>query len=157
MRNKALMIKGLNSLQIKLEKLKKIDVKPIIENASARVRDEARKKVKADTGELQNSITYAVKEKGSLVQGTIFSNKEYALYVEMGTGPVGEANHSGISPDSKPMYTPHGWVYFSNELERFVYTKGQPARPFLYPALHDNRDKISKFIMNQIKKKLKEV
>ena len=150
-------IKGLGNLERKLKKLRDINVKPIIEDASARVRDEARKNVVVDTGELQNSIRYRIEDKrNGNYRGVIYTNKEHGIYVEFGTGPVGELSHIGISPEVNPMYSPKGWTYYDKDKKQFFYTKGQPARPFLYPALHDNKDKIKKFIKYRMKKELKE-
>lgn len=151
-----MIFKNLDRLYRKIEQLKNIDVKPIIEDATARVRDEARMRVPVDTGELQNSIDYDIEETDKGYVGKVFSNKEHAIYVELGTGPKGEANHSGISPQIKPIYSPSGWVYYDEDKQKFIFTKGQPARPFMYPALHDNRDKISKFIQFRVKKKIEE-
>lgn len=151
-----MIFKNLDRLYRKIEQLKNIDVKPIIEDATARVRDEARMRVPVDTGELQNSIDYDIEETDKGYVGKVFSNKEHAIYVELGTGPKGEANHSGISPKIKPIYSPSGWVYYDEDKQKFIFTKGQPARPFMYPALHDNREKISKFIRFRVKKKIEE-
>ena len=149
-------IEGLDRLYRKIEQLKNIDIQPIIEDATARVRDEARMRVPVDTGELQNSIDYDIEETDKGYVGKVFSNKKHAIYVELGTGPKGEANHIGISPQIKPIYSPSGWVYYDEDKQKFIFTKGQPARPFMYPALHDNRNKISKFIQFRVKKKIEE-
>lgn len=151
-----MIFKNLDRLYRKIEQLKNIDVKPIIEDATARVRDEARMRVPVDTGELQNSIDYDIEETDKGYVGKVFSNKEHAIYVELGTGPKGEANHSGISPQIKPIYSPSGWVYYDTDKQKFIFTNGQPARPFMYPALHDNREKISKFIQSRVQKKIEE-
>lgn len=174
-------IKGLANLERKLKRLRDINAKPIIEDASARVRDEARKNVVVDTGELQNSIRYRIEDKrNGNYRGIVYTNKEHGIFVEFGTGPVGEANHQGISPNITPMYRSDGWVYKTKENNmsaifassgkvnksatkrmnksggQFVFTMGQPAKPFMYPALHDNREKIKKFIKYRMKKELKE-
>lgn len=149
-------IEGLDRLYRKISRLHNIDIKPIIEDATIRVRDDAKMRVPVDTGELQNSIDYNVEltEKG--FTGKVFTNKEHGIYVELGTGPKGEANHSGISPEVKPIYSPSGWVYYDVDKQKFIFTNGQPARPFMYPALHDNREKISKFIQSKVQKKIEE-
>jgi HK97 gp10 family phage protein len=173
-------IEGLDRLYRKIARLHNIDIKPIIEDATIRVRDEAKMRVPVDTGELQNSIDYNVELSAKGFTGKVFTNKEHGLYVELGTGPEGEANHSGISPQVKPIYSPTGWVYkvkennmsyiFANSGKvnqaktkrrnamsgKFIFTNGQPARPFMYPALHENREKISKFIQSRVQKKIKE-
>ena len=148
-------IEGLDRLYRKIARLHNIDIKPIIEDATIRVRDEAKMRVPVDTGELQNSIDYNVDISAGFT-GKVFTNKEHGLYVELGTGPKGEANHIGISPEIKPIYSPSGWVYYDVDKQKFIFTNGQPARPFMYPALHDNREKISKFIQSRVQKKIEE-
>ena len=88
--------------------------------------------------------------------GKVFTNKEHGIYVVLGTGPKGEASHNGISPEIKPIYSPSGWVYYDVDKQKFIFTNGQPARPFMYPALHENRDKLSKFIQSKVQKKIQE-
>ena len=82
-----------------------------------------------------------------------------APYVEFGTGPKGQADHAGISPDVTPVYSQspwwihesqvdrtiaerYRWFYIDTPQGRFYQCTGQPAHPFMYPALHDNEDKI---------------
>lgn len=149
-------IEGLDRLYRKIARLHNIDIKPIIEDATIRVRDEAKMRVPVDTGELQNSIDYNVDISAKGFIGKVFTNKEHGLYVELGTGPKGEASHIGISPEIKPIYSPSGWVYYDVDKQKFIFTNGQPARPFMYPALHENREKISKFIQSRVQKKIKE-
>lgn len=149
-------IEGLDRLYRKIARLHNIDIKPIIEDATIRVRDEAKMRVPVNTAELQNSIDYNVDISAKGFTGKVFTNKEHGLYVELGTGPKGEANHSGISPEVKPIYSPSGWVYYDTDKQKFIFTNGQPARPFMYPALHDNREKISKFIQEKVQRKIEE-
>lgn len=149
-------IEGLDRLYRKITRLHNIDIKPIIEDATIRIRDEAKMRVPVDTGELQNSIDYNVDISAKGFTGKVFTNKEHGLYVELGTGPKGEARHIGISPEIKPIYSPSGWVYYDTDKQKFIFTNGQPARPFMYPALHDNREKISKFIQEKVQRKIEE-
>jgi len=149
-------IEGLDRLYRKIARLHNIDIKPIIEDATIRVRDEAKMRVPVDTGELQNSIDYNVDISAKGFTGKVFTNKEHGLYVELGTGPKGEASLIGISPEIKPIYSPSGWVYYDTDKQKFIFTNGQPARPFMYPALHDNREKISKFIQEKVQRKIEE-
>lgn len=85
-------------------------------------------------GELRSSIYSKVEQDAGSTIGTVYTNKEYAAYVEFGTGPVGQANHAGISPEVAVSYTQEGWVWPDKE-GGFHYTEGQPAQPFMYPAL----------------------
>ena len=52
----------------------------------------------ADSGQLRNSITSVVERKGDTVDGQALATAGHAVYVEMGTGPAGQANHQGVAP-----------------------------------------------------------
>jgi len=86
------------------------------------------------SGELRGSIHTKVEQDAKSTIGSVYTNKNYAAYVEFGTGPVGQANHLGISPQVPVAYTQEGWVWPDKE-GGFHYTEGQPAQPFMYPAL----------------------
>ncbi len=85
-------------------------------------------------GELKGSIYTKVEADAGKVVGSVYTNKQYAAYVEFGTGPVGEANHAGISPKVAVSYRQDGWVFPDSE-GGFHYTEGHEAQPFMYPAL----------------------
>jgi HK97 gp10 family phage protein len=119
-------------------------------------------------GELRNSIFAETNREGEdEVTATCWTNKEYAPYVEFGTGPKGAANHSGTSPEvavayrSSPWWVHEGtgenevdratgefyhWPYIDTEQGRFYHISGQAAQPFMYPALKNNEDSIVEFI-----------
>lgn len=77
--------------------------------------------------------------------GSVYTNKEYAPYVEFGTGPVGASNHQGISPNVAVTYTQKGWVWPDVD-GGFHATEGQPAQPFMYPALKTMESHVIKAI-----------
>lgn len=90
---------------------------------------------------LRGSIAHRVEMNGSEAIGIVETNAPHAAFVEFGTGPVGAANHGGISPNVSPGYTSReSWVYpyEGPEGTEFATTSGQPARPFLYPAAVQN-------------------
>ena len=63
-----------------------------------------------DTGELRQSIKTMSQKDGKTVKGIVYTNKEYAPYVEFGTGPTGEASdHSDVSPNIAVSYKQKGW------------------------------------------------
>lgn len=85
-------------------------------------------------GELRGSIHTKVEQDGDATIGSVYTNKDYAAYVEFGTGPVGEANHAGISPNIPVAYRQEGWVFM--DADGGIHgTRGQQAQPFMYPAL----------------------
>lgn len=111
-------------------------------------------------GQLRGSIqmkTY--KEDANTYVAEVFTNTQYAHYVELGTGPKGAADHAGISPEVSPSYTPSPWWIHESQLDvgvaeiyhwhyidtpdgRFYICYGQAAQPFMYPALKDNEQTV---------------
>lgn len=74
---------GSLELKSKLENLSNIDMKKTLEVCAIKVRDDAKQKVVNRHGELEKSINYEFIDDDTVVIG---SNKEYAPYVEIGTG-----------------------------------------------------------------------
>lgn len=120
-----------------------------MEKGLAMVERNAKQIVPVATGELRNSIRSEVRELATSVTGEVGSHSEYAVYVEMGTGPVGKASGGNGSPVKKS-YRTGGWVY-PVPGGGFRFTRGQPARPFLWPAWKANREKVLAAIRNAIK------
>lgn len=152
-------IKGLDSFFKKLNNLPAgitKDVAKQVKREGKTVQAAAKMLSPVQSGELRQSI----KEKTELledgaVRSTVFTNKKYAGYVEFGTGPVGQEHHEGISPEVNPAYSQKGWSYYDAELDAFIHTRGQPAQPFLYPALKDYEKTATKNIKSAIKAGLK--
>ena len=130
------------------------------------VQAEAKLRAPANEGELRNSIKVRVRIEGSRVIGEVFTNSDHGAYVELGTGPKGLANHSGISPEVSVSYRSSPWYVHEDQINvgpyhfakrgEFYKMYGQPAQPYLYPALKDNHDRISRSISKYISRKLKE-
>lgn len=97
--------------------------------------------IKGKTGELRNSIQSEVKEDGFNVLGEIYTPLEYAPYVEYGTGLFAE---EGNGRKDVP------WHY-QDEQGNWHSTNGQPPKPFLRPALADNREKIINILKESVK------
>lgn len=121
------------------------------------------------SGELRTSLGMAMQNDRDGCFAHVGTNKEYAPYVEFGTGPKGAANHRGISPDVSPVYrlTPwwihesmvdpevpqvYGWFYIDTDQGRFYRVSGQPAHPFLYPAFADNEKTIKDLVAGGFEK-----
>lgn len=106
----------------------------------------AKEKAPVDTGELRNKIiAYTEGENGE-----VRAYAEHAPYVEFGTGPVGAASGGKGSG-----YSTGGWVYPAgvgkDGKPQFRYTRGQPARPFLYPAFAESKGDVVKIIADKIR------
>lgn len=127
---------------------------------------EAKLRAPANEGELRNSIRVRLKVNGNKISSEIFTNSDHGSYVELGTGPKGLANHSGISPEVSVSYRSSPWYVHEDQIDvgpyhfqkmgEFYKMYGQPAQPYLYPALKDNHDRISRSISKYISRKLKE-
>ena len=105
------------------------------------VRREASNRAPMRTGALKSSIDYEVRSSDkNITEGVIFTDLPYATFVEFGTGPVGRDNHDGISPNVNAQWSDEPWVTTLNGISFLNF--GQPAQPFLYPALADNIDKV---------------
>lgn len=100
-------------------------------------------------GALKGSIYGKVDQDADATIGCVYTNASYAPFVEFGTGPVGQSSHAGISPNVPVAYTQEPWVWVDDE-GGFHTTEGQPAQPFMYPALKS----MEKYVVNAIKSDL---
>ena len=89
-----------------------------------------------DTGNLRNSISHTVDEDEPAVY--IGSNVEYAAYVELGTGKYTEGGR------------PTPWVY-QDDNGNWHWTAGNPAQPFLAPAVKDHAQTYRNIIEDELK------
>lgn len=152
---------GLKELDRKLQELSKVDVKKAVANGMQAVRSAAVLGCPVNDGELRQSIFAEVYEENDTTTGVCWTNKEYSPYVEFGTGPKGQENHAGISPNVSPAYTQNPWWIHESQIDertaekyhwisidtpdgKFYQCTGQPAKPFMYPALKDNKDTVLK-------------
>ncbi|MCL6456919.1 MAG: HK97 gp10 family phage protein [Gorillibacterium sp.] len=139
--------------------------------ATKLVQGDAKDLASTDQGRLRNSIQAEVKElDAETIQGRISTNVEHAAYVEFGTGPVGQANNGDLPPDirSKITYKQDGWWIHESQIDAataekyhffkietdsgvFYYTRGMPAKPFMYPAIKGRRKDVPKIIALRLK------
>ena len=90
------------------------------------------------TGQLRNSISHAVDEGEQAAY--IGSNMEYAPYVELGTGIYTEGGGGRPTP----------WVY-QDAKGNWHWTRGNPAQPFLVPAIKDHQKTYRNIIEDEMK------
>lgn len=123
---------------------------------------------KKGTGYLRNSITHTVSmEEKAMYVG---SDVDYASFIEVGTGVYGPAHTSGywvyVVGGKKHESKNPGKRYTLEEAKRIVamlrsqkppveayYTNGQPAKPFIKPAVADHADKYMKILRDELKGK----
>ena len=77
------------------------------------------------TGELRNSIKV---QKTAPLTVSVGTNKEYAIFVEYGTGPAGDPEVPHTSKES--------WRW-QDEQGNWHTSHGQPPQPFLRPAVRE--------------------
>lgn len=148
-------IENLGNLSAKLHRLQNIDPKLMagMKQAMEIVRNQAIVLVPVNHGELRGSIHTKVELIDDGIRGKVYTNKDYSVYVELGTGPIGAGNHEGISPNVHPTYRGdswwipgdkvdpvdaerYHWPKFTNKAGKTFYlTSGQPAQPYMYPAM----------------------
>ena len=89
-----------------------------------------------DTGNLRNSISHKVDDGEPAVY--IGANVSYAPYVELATGIYAEGGR------------PTPWVYQDDE-GKWHWTRGNPAQPFLKPAVADHPKTYRNIIEDELK------
>lgn len=142
------------------------DMERAMKKQGSLVRDHAKdlapvRRSGAGGGELRDNIYLKNSREGDSFIAEVYTPIDYALYVEFGTGPTGQANHQGISPSVSPVYSQSGWMIPADAMDpedaEFYgfgpvekdgeiigyYTSGQIARPFMYPGLNDLRETIT--------------
>lgn len=142
-------IRNLQSLMRKLEKLggDKSALVRGIRKGAMKVQGDAKMLAPVapiDGGTLRNSIKAdQVKETPTGAQGRVFTNLEYAPYVEFGTGQRGEASPS---PPKSPqaLYYRQDWA-------------GMAAQPYLYPAAKQNERIVPEIVAAELKKEIRKL
>lgn len=128
---------GLDDVLKNLESLADLQkLEAAIGKACALVEREAKQAAPKGNGELRRSITSKIEKDGDDIRGIVFTPLEYAPYVEYGTGLFAENN--GGRKDVP-------WSYQDDKGEWHT-TKGMHPRPYMRPALDNNRDKILRII-----------
>ncbi|WP_107839448.1 HK97-gp10 family putative phage morphogenesis protein [Metasolibacillus meyeri] len=99
------------------------DVKRVVVETANRIKAEAIARAPRDTGDLIKSIEVEILNDGLLA--IVRVGVHYAIYVEYGTGIYAEGGKGRKTP----------WTYYSDELNRWVTTKGMAPQPFWRPAI----------------------
>lgn len=91
-----------------------------------------------DTGAGRNSISHKVDE--SEPAAYIGTNLDYMIYQELGTGKYAEGGGGRPTP----------WVY-QDDNGNWHWTRGNPAQPFLKPAVADHAQTYRNIIEDEMK------
>lgn len=167
------MILGTKEVGAGLARLSTVEINRAAAQAIKKVQAEAKRLCPSGSGELRQSIYTSTEWAPGYAKAICYTNKEYAGYVEFGTGPRGEAHHEGISPEVNPVYKQQGWLIparamSKGEAEKYglgivrnkkgeiigYATNGQPARPYLYPALKNQEDAVTEIFADAVRRKL---
>lgn len=156
------LMEGLDKLLAQMGSLADLrpDLMSIMDRAGKFIADDARLRVPVDTGDLRKSIQHTTRDTGDAVETVVHTNSDHAAAVEFGTGPVGAAHHEGISPHVHPQYRQDKWLGVIPELKTETdpgirYIAGQPAQPYLYPALKDNEEQLQEQLKKEIAKAIR--
>lgn len=136
-------INGVDTLKSKLNKMVGVNTSELVSaigKGAQLVRASAVNLCPVDTGALRGSIhTKPVEMRGNEVVGTVYTSKEYATYVEFGTGVRGNGSY--------PYETSVGLSYGS--------TAGQVAQPYMTPALRNRKGDINRLVAEAVAKAAK--
>lgn len=147
-------IKNAERLLKKFDEIGNMNVKKVIRDCTLIVEAQAKELCPVDTGDLRGTIHPEVKQTDKEVYGRVYTQKWYAPYVEFGTGPKGNGTYPYQIKGFTLKYRDTKWCYptFDGGRElKYIWTRGQKAQPFMYPALEMNKKHIQKKIDNAIK------
>ena len=133
----------------KLNTLNDIEAEDIIKKATEFCHGQAKEMCPVDTGNLKESIHVKFKQNGKKSVGKVYTNVEYAAFVEFGTGKTGEGSYEyedklqdKLTYKQKPWKTGFGW------------TNGQIAQPYMYPALNKSIQYMLKLMGEDFRKEI---
>lgn len=173
-------IKGLDALKAKLDSLPKVVESGVVSATSELTQDvlsrtqlRIQSSAKHASGELAGSYKEEVViNSQGIVVGRVYSDKDTALFRELGTGPVGEESEKDLSDGINPVYTQKTWFVPADQVgvdleavygiprvtiqgKDFYMTRGQPARPALYPSLKEVAETAEEVYEEHINKAVK--
>jgi HK97 gp10 family phage protein len=97
------------------------------------IQNAAKQKAPRRTHTLRRSITTAITREGDTVAARIGPSAPYGKYLEYGTGRYAEGGNGRRTP----------WVY-RGPGGRYYTTEGMRPRPYMRPALDENRERAIK-------------
>lgn len=116
---------GIDDMLRRIEALKNIEKDPRIDKALGRggARIQAAVKMLTPVGYTANLVNKIELNHIKMMEYAVQTNVEYAVYVEYGTGKLGDPTVPHTSKDH--------WTYYNEYLQKFITTHGQkPAHMF---------------------------
>lgn len=118
------------------------------------VKGDAKDLCPVDTGDLRQSIKSETKNYKNKITTKVYTNSDHAAYVEFGTGKVGERTNKNNKVNVS--YKQDKWL--ANIPDVGVrWVEGQPAQPYLYPALKNNEKIVVENIKEDVKKEIERI
>lgn len=149
-------IKGVDRLTQRFNNIANMELKATMNKAVQLIHGQAKALAPVDEGLLGESIHMQVKDTGKELQGRVYTNVEYAPYVEFGTGVTGDGTYPYKVEGLNLVYRNKGWAYYDEDKGEWIYTKGQVAQPYMYPALKTHEKTIKRMFKDGVQTKLKE-
>ena len=149
-------VKNVDRLAKRFDNIAKMELSDTMNKATALVHGQAKALAPVNKGQLAGSIHMKVAKKNNSVEGRVYTNVEYAPFVEFGTGIKGNGTYPYDVEGLSLEYKDKGWAYFDEDTGKWIYTKGQEARPYMYPALKENEKTIKKMFRDGVHIKLKQ-
>lgn len=166
-------IKGLDSLLKKLSVLDDVALDGAqngFTKSLLKVQRDAKRHAPRSSSDLANSIHTRVDKGEKSISGSVYTNNPHAMYVEFGTGPVGNKSAKevpkgivlqyrntpwSISVKDFPDYDKYGLTPILLYGEMRIITYGQKAQQFMTPAAKMNKSKFSGEVSKGIRKSLR--
>lgn len=150
--NKAMIINfgvlGLDEVQKKLDTIKNLENDPRVDKAvgkgAARMQAAVKMLTPVDTGNLRNKIFIDHKKQN---EWSVETNVEYALFVEFGTGRLGDPSVPHTSKES--------WVYYNERLKKFITTHGQKPAAMFRKGFKNSHDAVFKIVKKEVEEIIK--
>ncbi len=146
--------KNLDKALVKYKKLGNIDLRKATARGAKVVQGQV--KTLAPYASIKPSIKTRTKIYDDRIESKVYSNLEYAPYVEFGTGSVGNGTYK--YPVKIPLsYKGEPWVYFNEKYDTFLKTNGMKAQPFMYPGLKMSEKKAKDVFADSIKRQVRKL
>lgn len=152
-------IRGLQSLLEKLDRLGGDVEKTLYRSVNEQglfVQGEAKDLCPVDTGDLKQSIICTTVKANNKISSVISTNSDHAPHVELGTGKRGEDTPVEGKYPGTLAYKQDKWLVNIPDVG-VRWIEGQPAQPYLYPALKNNRDEVIKNIKEDLQEAIREI
>ena len=147
--------KNIDRLLYRFNRIANMDLTEKVNKATTLVHGQAKSLAPVNKGNLAESIHMEVKKNEDKIMGRVYTNTEYAPYVEFGTGIKGNGTYPYKIKGVSLAYRNTKWCYTPDGGKTFIWTKGQVAQPFMYPAIKNSKKAIKLILSTGVKENLK--